>query len=122
MTESNPHALAFVQANTELNGRDDLIIQKLDWQRPGLMGSFDVIIGSEVMYKERDFGTLDRLFRTLLAPGGEILLAAEMRPTTMAFFRQMQAGWSIEARRMVMRAGGDETRIVLAKMSHGKQP
>lgn len=119
MTEYNPDALAFAQANAELNLSDSsgkLKIQRLDWHRPDLEGPFDLIIGSEVVYSERDFEPLERLFKTFLGPGGEVILAEGMRRTSMAFLQRLSESWQIEARRMTLRSQEKSMPVILARL------
>lgn len=119
-TEYNPDALHFCRANALLNlpepdGR--LRIEALDWNEPRLEERFDGIIGSEVVYHERDYDPLHRIFQTLLKPSGEIVLAERVRRTSMAFLGQMSRYFEIEARKKVLRREGEEpARIILAIM------
>ncbi|MCF8063107.1 MAG: methyltransferase [Deltaproteobacteria bacterium] len=113
MTEYDEHALAFARANARLNpgpGSPPEIL-KMDWHAPSLQGRFDWIIGSEVVYREADFAPLLRLFRTYLRPEGIILLAAELRKTTMAFLNRLSRDHHIEARKKVLHGKGREIPI-----------
>jgi 2-polyprenyl-3-methyl-5-hydroxy-6-metoxy-1,4-benzoquinol methylase len=85
MTEYDPHALAFARANALLNGLAELRVMPLDWNYPAPDENYDFIIGSEIIYHERDFDPIRGVFERLLKPGGEIILCAEMRKTNMAF-------------------------------------
>ena len=49
MTEYNPDALNFARANALLNNASTIDIMALDWGNPQLQGSFDTIMGSEIM-------------------------------------------------------------------------
>lgn len=118
MTESDDHAINFAKANAELNGVSNLEIGKLDWNKPSLNGRFDMIIASEVVYKEKDFKPLENLFKTCLAPAGEIVLASGMRNTTMAFFNYLSQTYNINARKKTLRSeDGEKTPVVLARMT-----
>lgn len=116
MTEHNPHALQFAGANALENGLADIEIMDLDWNHPTLEGAFDCIVGSEVVYRERDFEALEKLFRRLLKPEGEILLAEGIRKTSMEFFARMQERYRLEARKKVLRSEGREVPVVLCTM------
>jgi predicted nicotinamide N-methyase len=117
LSEYDPHALAFARANAELNGCSSARIVSLDWNKPELNGRFDVIVGSEVIYHERDFDPLQAMFRKLLAPGGEVILCAEMRRTNMAFWGLMQEDYSIKARKKTLRSEGRSISVLLCNMS-----
>ena len=119
MTEYNPDALNFARANARANlSADDagIEITELDWSKPRLEGVFDYIIGSEVIYKEKDYQSILKLFKTYLRPSGEIILAEGVRKTSMEFFRQMSELFDITAQKKILRSRGGEVRVILAKM------
>jgi predicted nicotinamide N-methyase len=118
MTESDDHAINFAKANAALNRVNNLEIGKLDWNKPTINSRFDMIIASEVVYKEKDFKPLENLFKTYLAPLGEIVLASGMRNTTMAFFNYLSQTYDISAQKKTLRSEDDEkTTVVLARMT-----
>lgn len=119
MTEYNTDALNFAHANAESNlssAESSLEITKLDWNKPQLEGSFDYIIGSEVIYKERAFEPIQRLFKTFLKPDGEVVLAERVRKTTLEFFRQMGDFFDIKAQKKILRSDEGEIRVMLCRM------
>jgi predicted nicotinamide N-methyase len=119
MTEYNPDALNFARANTRANLSTDeagIEISELDWSKPQLEGAFDYIIGSEVIYKEKDYQPILKLFKTYLKPSGEIILAEGVRKTSMEFFRQMSEVFDITAQKKILRSGGEKVRVILARM------
>ncbi|EFK06044.1 methyltransferase domain protein [delta proteobacterium NaphS2] len=119
MTEYNRDALNFAEANASANKPPDpglLEIGALDWTRPAIEGRFDMILGSEVIYKEEYFEPVLGLFKRYLKPGGEIILAEGVRKTSMAFFQKMSGICDIIARKRIFRSGGEEKRIVLASL------
>ena len=118
MTEYNPDALNYARANAVTNPLADsnLEIIELDWNRPRLEGLFDHIVGSEVIYNERDYEPILKLFRAYLKPGGEIILAEGLRKTSIEFFRQMGQFFDIKAQKKVLRSKKGETRVILCRM------
>ena len=121
LTEYNEDALHFVRANVHANlvsgeGPGDVRVDRLDWNRPKLAGGFDLIVGSEVIYKESDFGSIVKLFERLLGPSGTIILAEGVRKTSMTFFSQASGRFDITARKKTLRASGKEARVILAEM------
>ncbi|MCD6298059.1 MAG: methyltransferase domain-containing protein [Deltaproteobacteria bacterium] len=119
MTEYNPDALNYARANAETNAPSagsNLEIIELDWNKPRLEGLFDYIVGSEVVYKEKDFKPILRLFKRYLKPEGEIILAEGVRKTSMEFFRQMGELFEIKAQKKVLRSEEEETRVILCRM------
>jgi len=119
MTEYNPDALNYARANAEANflsADSNLAIIQLDWNRPRLEGLFDCIVGSEVIYKEKDFEPILKLFKRYLKPGGEIILAQGVRKTSMEFFRRMGEFFEIKAQKKILRSGEGETMVILCRM------
>lgn len=120
LTEHNAHALEFARANAHTNlaaqGTEPRVL-RLDWNRPELEGLFDLILGSEVVYSERDYDPLLGLFKRHLQSGGTILLAEGVRRTSLEFFRRMQEHYHISARKKVMRFHHREVPVILASMA-----
>ncbi|MCP4683087.1 MAG: methyltransferase domain-containing protein [Desulfobacterales bacterium] len=119
MTEYNADAINFARANAQLNlapEDSNLNIMKVDWNRPQLDGLFDCIIGSEVIYNEKDYQSILKLFKTCLKPGGEIILVEGVRKTSMDFFKQMGRFFDIKAQKKVLRSSEKEKRVILAQM------
>jgi 2-polyprenyl-3-methyl-5-hydroxy-6-metoxy-1,4-benzoquinol methylase len=117
MTEYDPHALAFARANASLNGLAGLKVMPLDWNQPALNEIFDFIIGSEIIYHERDFDPIRGLFQMLLKPGGEVLLCAEIRKTNMAFLSLLQNTYAIKARKKTLRSEAKNISVLLCHLS-----
>ena len=116
MTEHNPDALQFARANAHLNHCPHLPILELNWSEPKLKGKFDYIVASEVVYKKDDFATLQKLFQTYLKPGGEIILASEMRRTAGEFYKYLQPLYCIETVKKVLRSENEKTLVTLFKL------
>jgi predicted nicotinamide N-methyase len=116
MTEYNPDALNFAHANAHLNNCPGLPIRKLDWHRPRLSGKFDLIVASEITYRQADFSSLIRLFRSHLQPRGQIILASEMRKTGKDLFNSLKADFDIKIEKKILRSETAATQIVLFKM------
>ena len=116
MTEYNADALNFARANACLNQCPDLPIKKLDWNHPSLRGRFDLIVASEVIYREEDFSPLIRLFKSNVKPGGEIILASEIRKSGKDLFGRFQSNFDIFVVKKTLRSETDATTVVLLKM------
>ena len=115
-TEYNPDALNFARANAILNKASNIEIKELNWNKPQLKGSFDTIIGSEIIYKESDYQPISNLFKTYLKDGGEIILAERIRKTSMEFMRQMGDSFDITAQKKVFRSKEKEIAVMLCRM------
>ncbi len=120
MSEYNSNALDFaranVHANLSANNGTSIEVMRLDWNQPKLVGRFDAIVGSEVIYKETDFQSILKLVETCLNPSGEIILAEGFRKTSMAFFSQVSERFDITAQRKTLRSKGEAFPVILAKM------
>lgn len=119
ITEQDPHALNFARANSlaNLSPSDPPIeIRKLDWNQPTLDRTFDLIVGSEVVYSERDYAPLFGLFKALLKPGGEIILAEGLRESSFNFFKEMGEFFDLKAQKKIIRTPEKEIRIILTSM------
>lgn len=120
MTERDARSLEFARANARLNGCPDLKIRELDWHRPRMKGPFDYILGSEIAYQEKSFEPLRKLIESFLKPDGEVILASEMRRTSLEFYRQMQAFFNLKAQKKVLRSENRVIRVVLCRMTRNR--
>ena len=66
--------LKLLEKSANLNNLS-LKIRKLDFLKPDLKETFDIIAASEVIFKKSFYEPLLNIFQTYLNPGGEILLA-----------------------------------------------
>lgn len=119
MTEQDPDALNFARANALSNlspSNPPIEIHRLDWNQPLLDRTFDLVVGSEIVYSERDYDPLFRLFKTLLKPGGQIILAEGFRESSFNFFKEMNRSFEMQARKKKIRIPDKEIRIILCSM------
>jgi len=116
MTEYNPDALNFAQANAHLNHCPGLPILKLDWHDPRVTGQFDTIVASEITYKMEDFIPLIQLLKSYLQRGGQIILASEMRKTGKDFYDLLKTDFDISVQKKNLRSDTGVTQIMLFMM------
>jgi 2-polyprenyl-3-methyl-5-hydroxy-6-metoxy-1,4-benzoquinol methylase len=88
----------------------------LDWNQPALNETFDFIVGSEIIYHERDFQPIRELFQRLLKPGGEIILCSEIRSTNMDFLSLLQNSYEIKARKKTLRSEAKNISVILCNL------
>ncbi len=118
MTEYNHDALNFANANAHINNcSSNIEIKELDWNKPELKGTFDRILGCEIIYKKESFYPILRLFRTYLKEDGEILLSERARKSSIEFFRQMSEHFNIKAQKKIIRNGSDEIHVMMCRMT-----
>jgi 2-polyprenyl-3-methyl-5-hydroxy-6-metoxy-1,4-benzoquinol methylase len=116
MTEHNPDAIEFARTNAEINHCADTKIIDLDWTAPALHSRFDYIVGSEVVYHEKDFEPLRNLFERLLKPGGEVILCEGIRRTSLDFFKEMQRHFDLKAQQKSIRSPEKTVLVILCRM------
>jgi 2-polyprenyl-3-methyl-5-hydroxy-6-metoxy-1,4-benzoquinol methylase len=120
MTEHNPEALEFARANAELNGCPEVEIIDLDWNTPSLYGRFDYIVGSEIVYHQKDFDPLKNLFERLMKPDGEVILCEGVRRTSLDFFKEMQRHFDLQAQQKSIRSLEKTILVILCRMKRKK--
>jgi predicted nicotinamide N-methyase len=120
MTEFNPDALRFAQANAIINGCPQLPIRELDWNRPQPAETFDYIVASEVTYKKEHVATLVKLFKSYLKPEGTVYLTGEMRRVSRDFYQQLETAFNIRVQKKILRFAGEETAVFLFQMTGKK--
>ena len=84
-------AVAHAARNLRENGLD-AATAVMDWRRPACApGSFETIWGSDIFYETRFYEPLTELFRTLLAPGGRIILSEPWREVSRPVWGRLVA-------------------------------
>ena len=116
LSEYNAHALNFAAANLCLNQCRDVKIQKLDWRHPDLKETYDWIIGSEVLYHERDLEPLLNLFRKYLKPDGHITLTMGVRKGGVIMLDRLQRHFDLTVKKYTIRSEDESTRILCCSM------
>ena len=86
VTDYEQDALDLTALNFKLNGMPAPQRQLMDWRRPQCAGLFDCITASDVVYEERFFHPLIRVFRQCLKANGYIILAEPNRAVARSFF------------------------------------
>jgi predicted nicotinamide N-methyase len=117
MSEYNYDALQFAHANAHINDCPGLPVVELDWNRPHLPGRFDYIVASEVIYKKEDCRPLMKLLKAGLKPDGEVILAGEMRKSSMDFYKELTNLFNIIVQKKVLRSDDVEISIYLFRMT-----
>jgi predicted nicotinamide N-methyase len=96
-TDWAPTALELVALNASANGID-LATALLDWRvTPTSVGTFDHVLAADVLYEKRNAAPLLALLTTVVADGGEVLVADPGRRHAAAFFEEASRdGWEVE--------------------------
>lgn len=106
-------ALEFAEANAAANGTR-LETSLVDWRNPPAeleaRAPFDVVIGADVLYEQRNGVALAGLLPLLVGPGTQVLIADPRRPHAAELLdRLVEAGWMHSAREVLHRARIDES-------------
>ncbi len=117
MSEHDYDALQFARANALINGCPRLPIVDLDWNCPQSPGRFDYIVASEVTYRKEDCQPLVKLLKTCLKPAGEVILAGEMRKSSMDFYKELENRFNIRVQKKILRSDNEEVNIYLFRMT-----
>jgi predicted nicotinamide N-methyase len=117
MSEYDDDALRFARANALINECSRLPIVDLDWNRPQSPGRFNYIVASEVTYKKEDCQPLVELLKACLKPDGEVILAGEMRKTSMDFYKELETGFNISVQKKILRSDNEKVNIYLFRMT-----
>ena len=88
-TDFMPKALDFADTNARLNGLHNFATGILDWEQPGSIEKFDLILGSEILYDYFFHGSLIHLFRKIMKTDGTVLLADRKRLCVSRFIGRM---------------------------------
>ena len=94
-TDKNAAALVVCRRNAERNGAV-LEQRAADWTTWEETGTYDFIVGADILYAESLHPQLQHIFMTNLAPGGRLLLSDPLRPASFALLEDMAArGWNV---------------------------
>jgi predicted nicotinamide N-methyase len=92
-TDYVPQALVFAEKNTRLNNLENGTFgtEFLDWEHPGGLPKFDVVLGPEIVYDYFFHGSLIRLLAQIVQLDGAVLLADRKRLCVSRFIGRMTA-------------------------------
>lgn len=92
VTDREEDALELLQMNVRQNGLNTVSVSRLDWNNPDLTQKYDIICGSELIYKESSIGPVMNLFQKYLLPRGMVFIAHERSRMCMIKFIGMVPG------------------------------
>ncbi len=122
-TDHYEAALDFVCYNARVNlGGYQPGVRLLDWHAPEVegLGLFDLVLAADVLYEARNVQALAALIPTLLAPGGELLLADPRRKDTPDFLEEMlKRGFRSSMEEHTVLSGDREVMILMHRLRRG---
>ncbi|MFT4975646.1 MAG: putative nicotinamide N-methyase [Myxococcota bacterium] len=101
-TDYNPAAGRFLQQNTTLNGSDEIPFIHADWsdlQSSDQLGSFDLILGSDVLYERGAAAQLCEFIERHAAPACTVIIVDAHRGNQGRFSKAMaEKGYTCDRR------------------------
>lgn len=113
VTDNNDDALRFARANALMNDAQQVEVLKLDWNDPTFSETYDVIVGSEIVYERESYPALVQFLRRTLAPGGIIFLAKNAGLHAPSFFVELTKYFEFKQTTQTIQADGESQEIVL---------
>lgn len=95
-TDRDALAMSACERNGARNGVRGVERRVAEWASWDDAGSYDLILGSDILYGEESQPLLRRIFETNLAPGGRVLLSDPFRAVSLKLLEALEAdGWSV---------------------------
>jgi protein N-lysine methyltransferase METTL21A len=117
LSDFDPLILDFQRVSAAASGLTGVGFQLVDWQQPPDLPPFDTIIGAEILFREEFFGPLLKVFRKLLAPGGEIYLAHDVRRKSLIpFLHLAEKEYEIVARTRKLSSAEETLTIMINRL------
>jgi 2-polyprenyl-3-methyl-5-hydroxy-6-metoxy-1,4-benzoquinol methylase len=111
LADLEPDALLFARLNT-LPWSRQVRTRRLNWETDRLGESFDLILGSDVLYDRSQWDFLNRFFTTHLKPHGRVLLGEPGRQTGDLFPDWItQRRWTLERFEQSVRSRPNPIRV-----------
>lgn len=99
-TDNVAQALTLCRVNAQTNGVEGIELALANWDAWTDTRTYDVIIGSDVLYERTAHAPLAAILGRNLSPGGRVLIADPGRQDTPLFLRELEsAGWKSTRRR-----------------------
>ncbi len=113
LSDINEEALLFARVNVLLNNATQAEVRKIDWNDTTQQETFDVIIGSEVVYDRECYPLLVDFLDRTLTPDGIIFLAKHHGLDTPKFFSELTKRFQFKEKVQTIKSDGEEQQIAL---------
>ncbi len=119
LSDYEPHILDFQRVSAEASGVAARVEHLLiDWLKPPKLPRFETIIGAEILFREDFFAPLLELMGKLLAPGGTIYLAHDIRRKSLSpFLTLAEKQFEIAMSRRRMQSDDEEHTIIISRLT-----
>jgi len=95
-TDLQEVALFVMKKNAERNAITSIEQREADWRSWSDPETYDLILGSDILYAESMHVHLRRIFESSLAPGGTVLVSDPFRKDSFTLLEAMEAdGWKV---------------------------
>ena len=120
ITDYEQDALDMAALNFRQNGLPLPERQLMDWRQPSCESRYDCIVAADVVYEERFFLPLLRVFRQCLNKEGYIILAEPNRAVARSFFDLLkESGYYFETYHEPVLQDGRSIRVTIYLMRSG---
>ena len=117
LTDFEERIQQFQRINAAASNLSGVRFEFLDWFNPSDIGQYDVIAGSEILYRDEFFEPLIHIFKTALRPGGMILLSHDASRRNIApFFELAQQDFAISVVKRTLKSLEGDKIILLARL------
>lgn len=118
LTDCNPDALALLKKNAERNGLTSVTVRQLDWNHFESPGSFDIVCGAELVYRQADIQPAMTAVRKSIKPEGTVYLAHDIKRLSMIdFLAEAGKHFEIAHTGKSMTMGGEKKQVVIHIMT-----
>ncbi len=118
ITDNHDDALLFARVNALLNGCSHVEVRKVDWRHPDLPHTYDIIVGSEVIYDRASYPSLVTFLRKVLSPAGVVFLSKNEQLPTPTFFTELARHFKFKQTVQTLNSDGEPLRIALYAIRH----
>jgi len=117
VTDHEEDALELLRMNVKHNSLNNVSVKKLDWNKPNLTRKYDIICGSELIYKEDSINPILNLFQRCLQPRGTVFLAHDLsRMCMIKFIGKVPGRFEIENVVKTLRQGDNHHKVLIHKL------
>ncbi len=117
-TDYVAEALEIAAASAAQNGVNSLRTAAADWRCFNITETFDLIIGSDILYHPDLNPFLKKIFLNNLCPNGRIVMADAGRMDSLSFVHSLsREGWDVLEERVPVRQGRFDYRIHLFQIT-----
>ncbi len=118
ITDYQDEILDFCRVSAAVNRCRKVSFERLDWLDPSDLGTFEMIIGSEVLFHSKFFDPLLKVFKKYLAPGGVIYMAHDRRRKSLAQFLPLcEKDYDIAVQKRMLKALDEHLEIIMTRLT-----